>query len=736
MPEGATGGATGGAVLLKTKLHAPRLRPELFARDKLMEQLATDPPRLTLVDAGAGWGKSTLLAQWRASDASRFAWLSLEPADSDPVRFWTYVVVALQTVRTSLGERALRLLRTPGTNIVENVVPELLNDLAARREPVVLVLDDYHVVTSQDIHTQIAFFVERLPPALRLVIASRSHPPLPLGRLRARGDLAEVRADDLRFSDRESALFLNDVLGFQLTEQDVGSLQERTEGWAAGLYLAALSLRGRRDPEAFIAAFAGDDRHLVDYLGAEVLGGLTPDARTFLLRSSVLGRLCGGLCDAVTGLASSRERLERIEQSNLFLVPLDSTRTWFRFHHLFRELLRHELERTEADLVPELHRRACAWHRERGDVEDAVHHATAAGEIDLASDLVASHWNAFANEGKLVTVTSWLDALPAGVVAGDPRLCLARAWQALLTNHTDEIEGWIVKAETGSLPGPIRDGTSSIDSGAALIRTIHRYYMGDIGGSERWGRRALELEDDASPWYSMAYSAIAAVHFWRGEKDAAAAALDETVRLAQTRGNILSALWALEFRALLAAESGEPEAAERLVRQALALSVEHGLEEHWVHGAGKLALAYAGEVRGEHAAALAEAERALELVRRGPGTMELALTLITLARLAPERAQDLLAEARRAIESCRDPGFLQGRVQGPQPRTTARGHELSEREFAVLRLLATQLSLREIGAELYVSQNTVKTHTQSIYRKLSASSRADAVSRARELDLL
>src|SRR6266511_2481228 len=723
MPEGATAGAFGGAVLLATKLHAPRLRPELFTREKLMEQLAADPPRLTLVDAGAGWGKSTLLAQWRASDASRFGWLSLEPADNDPVRFWTYVVVALQTVSPGLGERALRVLRTPGTTIVESVVPELLNDLAARRESLVLVLDDYHVVTSQDIHGQMGFFVEHLPPTLRLVIASRSHPPLPLGRLRARGDLAEVRADELRFSDRESALFLNDVLGLQLTEQDVGSLQERTEGWAAGLYLAALSLRGRRDPKAFIAAFAGDDRHLVDYLGAEVLGGLTTDARTFLLRSSVLGRLCGQLCDAVTGLGCSRERLERIEQSNLFLVPLDSTRTWFRFHHLFRELLRHELERTEADLVPELHRRACAWHRERGDV-------------DLASDVVASHWNAFANEGKLVTVTSWLDSLPAGVVARDPRLCLARAWHALLTNRIDEIEGWIVKAEAGSLPGPLRDGTSSIDSGAALIRTIHVYYMGDISASEKWARRALELEDETSPWYSMAYSAIAAVHFWRGEKAAAATALDETVRLAQARGNILSALWALEFRALLAAESGEPEAAERLVHQALALSAEHGLEEHWVHGAGKLALAYAGEVRGEHAAALAEAERALELVRRGPGTMELGLALITLARLAPERAQELLAQARRAIESCRDPGFLRGRVQGPQPRATVRGHELSEREFAVLRLLATQLSLKEIGAELYVSQNTVKTHTRSIYRKLAASSRADAVSRARERELL
>jgi LuxR family maltose regulon positive regulatory protein len=736
MPEAVTQRASRGAVVLRTKLHAPPLRPELFARGELIDHLAADPPRLTLVGAGAGWGKSTLLAQWHASDASHFGWLSLEVADNDPVRFWTYIVLALQTVCPALGKRALLLLRTPGVDVVEGVLPELLNDVGAQGESLMLVLDDYHAITNSDIHRQMTFFVEHLPRSLRLVIATRSDPPLPLGRLRARGEVAEVRVDGLRFSDAESSLFLNDVLGLELTEEDVASLHERTEGWAAGLYLAALSLRGRRDRGEFIAAFAGDDRQLVDYLGAEVLDGLPVDPRTFLLRSSVLERLSGELCDAVTGLENSGERLEQIERSNLFLVPLDTTRDWFRYHHLFGQLLRRELERSEPEVVPELHRRASAWYRENDEVADAIHHATAAGDVDLASDLIAAHWNAFANEGKLVTVTAWLDALPADSVASDARLCLARAWHALLTGRTGEVEGWIARAEGAALAGPIRDGTSSIESGAALIRSIHRYYLGDVGECERWARRALQLEEEASPWYSMAYSGIAAARFWRGEAVAAASALDETSRLALAGGNMLSALWALEFRAVLAAECGDPDLAEQLVGRAVALAAEHGLEEHWVHAAAKLALAYASEARGERVVALAEAEGALELVRRGPGVMELALTLITLARLAPERASEWREEARRTVAACPDPGFLRTRVRAPQPEVPRQGGELSEREYAVLRLLPTRLSLREIGSELYVSQNTVKTHVRGIYRKLSASSRAEVVARARELGLL
>jgi LuxR family maltose regulon positive regulatory protein len=712
------------------------VRNELVARNRLLERLAESQARLTLVGGGAGWGKTTLLAQWRAASKANFAWLSLDPADSDPVRFWTYIVAALRTVSPGLGEAALVLLRTPGTDLKRTVLPMLLNEVEALKQPLVLVLDDYHLITTTEVDSQLRLFVERSPSTLRLVITSRSDPPLRLARLRARGDLLEIRADELRFNGDESATLLNELLGLELAASDVQVLQERTEGWAAGLYLAALSLRERRDRRSFVAAFVGDERHLVDYLGQEVLAGLPEDRRTFMLHTSVLGRLSGELCDAVTGLTGGAEMLAGIERSNLFLVPLDRTRGWYRYHHLFGELLRQELERSEPALVSALHRRASAWYQGRGEVDDAINHATAAGEIATASDLIATHWNAFANEGRLVTVAGWLDGLPPAAVESDARLCLARAWHALLTNRNDRVERWIERAEAAPLPGPIRDGTSSIESGAALIRTIHLYYRGDIAGCERWARRALELEPEGSLWHSMAYSGVAAAHYWRTEAQAADA-LERTAALAEASGNILSALWALEFRAMLAAQHGEPDVAERVADQASTLAAGHGLEAHWVNAAAHLALAHAHEARGDPEAARPEAERALELVRRGPGRLELALALITLARLLPKRAFEWLAEAERTIASCPDPGFLSAPiVKPPRPRAATRGDELSPRELEVLRLLATRLTLREIGNELFVSQNTVKTHAASIYRKLNASTRAEAVAGGRETGLL
>jgi LuxR family transcriptional regulator, maltose regulon positive regulatory protein len=723
-------------VLVATKLCAPCLRRELVARARLRDRLSTRPARLTLVGAGAGWGKTTLLAQWRAAHPDRFAWLTLEPGDNDPVGFWTYVVTALRVVGSHFGEEGLILLRTPGVDIEGAVLPALLNELEALSEPFVLALDDYHVITNRAVHAQLGFFVERLPDGLRLVIASRSDPPLALGRLRARGELLEVRAEELRFDGCESSMLLNDVLGLDLDANEIERLQERTEGWAAGIYLAALSLREQQDRSAFVAAFAGDDRYLVDYLGAEVLAGLSPAQRAFLLRTSVLERLSGELCDAVTGLAGGADMLEEIERSNLFVIPLDRTRGWYRYHHLFAELLRQALERSEPELVAELHRRASVWYRERGETHDAISHATTAGEIATACDLIATHWNAFANEGKLVTVATWLDRLPPGAVEADARLCLARAWHALLTNRNDQAEHWIASAEAAPLPGPIRDGASSIEAGTALIRSIHLYYKGDIAGCELWAKRALELERQGSLWYSMAYSAVAAAHYWR-EEDEAASALERTASLAQASGNVLSALWALEFRALLAARHGDPDAAERLVERAVALAAQHSLRAHWVHAAGHLALTHAHEARGDRAAARAQAERALDLVRRGPGRLELAFTLITLARLVPERSRDLLAEAHATIAACPDPGVLgDRRAAPPRLRSMALSDELSDREIQVLRLLTTRLTLREIGGELCVSENTIKTHARSIYRKLNASDRAASIARARELDLL
>jgi LuxR family maltose regulon positive regulatory protein len=712
------------------------VRPELVARLRLLEQLPVTQARLVVVGAGAGWGKTTLLSQWCARGDADFAWLSLDAADNDPVRFWAYVITALGTVRPGLGESTLPVLRAPGLAIEESALPLLLNELAGRRDPLVLVLDDYHVITSAAVHAQVEFFVERMPAGFKVAIATRSDPPLPLARLRARGELLEVHAEELRFDEAESARLLNELLGLELADDDVERLQARTEGWAAGLYLAALSLRSRDDRSAFVQAFAGDDRHLVDYLGDEVLADLVPERRSFLLHTSVLERLSGELCDAVTGGSGGAEMLAGIERSNLFLVPLDRTRSWFRYHHLFAELLRQELERSQPEIVSGLHRRASIWFQSRGEIDEAVTHATAAGEIDKAGDLIATHWTAFANEGKLVTVAAWLDRLPPGAVEADARLCLARAWHALLSNRNDRVEQWIARAEAAPLCGPIRDGTGSIEAGAALIRTIHLYYRGDIGGCERWARRAAALESGHPLWYSMAFSGIAGAHYWRGD-EGAAAALERTASLAEVSGNILSAVWALEFRALVAAQQSDPDGAERFAAQALTLAAEHTLEAHWVNGAVHLALAHAHELRGAQSAAMAEAERALEFVRRGPGQLELALALITLARLRPEHAAASLAEASNVIESCPDPGFLRADgVRPPRRRTASRGDELSDREFDVLRLLSTRLTLREIGGELFVSENTVKTHARSIYRKLNAASRAEAVASARGLELL
>src|SRR5438874_1004810 len=374
MPKGAGSGAPPGAVLLTTKLHAPARRLELVERRRLVEQLIATEPRLTVVGAGAGWGKTTLLAEWRSREPRRIAWLSLEPSDNDPGRFWTYVATALQSVVPGLGAGVLPLLRTPGTSVLDSVLPLLLEDLAALSGRYFLVPDNYHAITNRDLHEQTAYFVERLPPALRFVIASRADPPLPLGRLRARGDLGEVRADALRFSAAETATFLNNVLRLDLTESDVARLHERTEGWAAGLYLAGLSLRGRTNRAELI--------------------------------------------DAVAGRAGSAATLEAIERSNLFLVALDARREWYRYHQLFGELLANELRRTDPARLPVLHHRAFDWLRDHGSPEEAIHHAVAAGELEDAAELIVDHWNGVFNHGRLATVTAWLDALPPATIEG------------------------------------------------------------------------------------------------------------------------------------------------------------------------------------------------------------------------------------------------------------------------------------------------------------------------------
>jgi len=374
--------ASATPVLAATKLHIPALRPGHLHRSELVGALiAGAQARVTLVAAAPGSGKTSLLSEWHADprDNRPFAWISLDAADNDLVRFWDGVFAALQTTAPEIAGSAQAALHSPGTPVRDHVLPLLINDLAELTEPVVMVLDDYHLIENREIHGAIELLVERLPLTVHLVISTRSDPPLPLSRLRARGQLTEIRGADLRFNAAEAGAFLNNVVGLELEADEIARLHERTEGWAAGLQLAGLSLRGRPDHRQFIDSFAGDDQQIVDYLGFEVLDNEPPELRDFMIQSAVLERLSGPLCAAVTGNRDSGVLLRKLERENAFVVALDSKREWYRYHHLFAELLRHELARTCPELVIELHRRASVWYREADAVHEAIEHATAAG---------------------------------------------------------------------------------------------------------------------------------------------------------------------------------------------------------------------------------------------------------------------------------------------------------------------------------------------------------------------
>ena len=741
-------------VLVATKLHAPPLRPGVVPRRELVARLVAERERkLTLVCAPAGWGKSTLLGEWCASPEEHrpFAWLSLDAADGDPVRFWSYVIGALRSVRGELGSRALAALRSAGPDVVDVVVAPLINELAVGSEPLVLVLDDYHLVRAEPIHASVAFLLRHLPSGLHLAISSRSDPPLPVARLRAAGQVTEIRAADLRFSDVEAEAFLNGSLGLGLESADVELLLTRTEGWAAGLQLAALSVRAREDRHAFVRDFAGSDRLVGDYLH-ELLAERALGQREFLLRTSILERMCASLCDAVTGGTDGGEQLDEADRSNLFLASLDTRREWYRYHNLFRELLQHELMRTAPDLAPELHRRASAWHREHDNVDEAIAHATAAADYGDAGELIARHWRPVWSQGQFETIARWIDALPQDAVTADARLCLARGWVALYLDQPRECERWLRLAEHGRVPAPFRDGTTSVQEGCAILRAAHANLRGDVGGALEAARRALaHNQDAAAPSRAVANVHLGMAAYYAGELPTAEAACEEALRspLADEWASVRAV--ALGNLAGVQVELGEHDRAAQTLTDA-----ERAIEDFRVQESGFasrfwLAQGKLLESRGDLRGAEAAFERAVTLARRVGSQLVIAHGLLELATLKRRRgahadARTLARDARRVLAHCRDSGVVGALMSETEralqmtPRTsdtTPPGDtELSERELTVLRLLAGDLSQREIGAELYISLNTVKGHTRSIFRKLGVSSRADAVARGRELFLL
>jgi ATP/maltotriose-dependent transcriptional regulator MalT len=516
-------------VLLATKLHVPGLRPGFVARPRLARALGGG---LVLVCAPAGFGKTALLADWLRSGGRPVAWLSLDVGDNDPVRFWRHVVAALDRARPGISERIAPLLGPPASSF-EGLVTALINELAALpgENEIVLVLDDYHLVDTRQVHASLTFLLEHLPPGLHLVLASRSDPPLPLARLRARGQLAELRTDDLRFTPEEAAALLREAAGPGLPDAAVAALAARTEGWAAGLQLAALSLRGRSDIAGFVAAFSGTHRYILDYLTGEVLDGQPEQVREFLLETSVLERLSGGLCDAVTGRDDGQAMLEQVEQAGLFLVPLDEVRGWWRYHHLFADLLRARLQAEQPGRVAALHRAAAAWYDEHGLADDAVGHALAAGDTAWAARLIERHFDTtlyLRSEG--ATAQRWLAALPAELVQTRPRLLLAQVLVAATLGRAEAMEPPLDAAERAlAAAAPAADEPFEPSAGPAasmlvnipaLIAVHHSFLAqlrGDAEGTAAFASQALtELDGGERLLSAIAHGLLAAADWLRG----------------------------------------------------------------------------------------------------------------------------------------------------------------------------------------------------------------------------
>jgi LuxR family transcriptional regulator, maltose regulon positive regulatory protein len=498
--------------LLGTKVRVPRRRHGLVARPRLHEHLSRGTEAaLTLVSAPAGFGKTTVLTDWLASVAAEersVAWLSLDHRDNDPAVFWTYLLAALRTGVPEVGAGALALLQSPQAS-TEAVLATLLNDLSALPRDVVLVLDDYHVIETAEVQDGMSFLVDHLPAQVHLVIAGRADPPLPLARLRARGDLVELRAADLRFTPREVAAYLNVAMGLALTAEDVAALEHRTEGWIAALQLAALSMQGRDDVSSFITGFAGDDRYVVDYLAEEVLQRQPEQVRTFLLQTSILGRLTGPLCDAVTGQAGGKPMLEALDRANLFLVPLDDRRRWYRYHHLFADVLQVRLQDEQPDAVARLHQRAGEWYEGNGERAEAVHHALAGGDTDRAADLVELALPALQQGRQEATMRRWLEALPDDVIRVRPVLSVGYAGALMVSGQVEGVEArlrdaerWLTQTRDGGQDPPVpATGMVVADDAAfhrlpsaiAMYRAGQSLLSGDLTGTVAHGRRALDL---------------------------------------------------------------------------------------------------------------------------------------------------------------------------------------------------------------------------------------------------
>ncbi|UCC65140.1 MAG: LuxR family transcriptional regulator, partial [Anaerolineae bacterium] len=601
--------------LLKTKLYIPPIRPELVSRPRLIERLNAGLGRkLTLVSASAGFGKTTLLSEWVGACGRPVAWVSLDEGDNDPIRFWAYFIAALGTIpafkEADVGRSALAMLQTPGFPAAETSLPiealltGLINEIVEIAVSFAFVLDDFHLIAERQIHETMAFLIDHLPPQMHLILSSRADPPWPLARLRARREMAEFRINDLRFTPEEAATFLNDAMGLALSPEDVAALEARTEGWIAGLQMAAISVRGWRRRRAhrnltrFIESFTGSHRFVLDYLVEEVLEQQPPAVQEFLLRTSILGQVTASLCDALTGRKDSQAVLTQLDQANLFLVPLDDERRWYRYHRLFADLLRSRLAQGQPGQVSVLHRRASEWYKGNGLIAEAVNHAFAAGDLEWAVGLIEENALSMIYRHELATLVGWLNALPADVVRARPWLCVAHAWALVNIGQLEAVEPLLQGAEKAlvgldeqaegpvlsAAEGPVLSAAEGrrIASYIAFVRAYLAGLNGDMALAAKLTREALErLPEEDLMARSYAVMWLAFTLRWNGDLVAATQAFSQAITVSQAAGDIHINLHSLSGLAGLQRMLGQLRKAVVIYQDALRLADEYAREGGW-----------------------------------------------------------------------------------------------------------------------------------------------------------